>query len=224
MRFYRLLVVIVVAVMVLAAAAAAFALPEFLPIEKPNNGFTGNLDSGVVVLEINSGTEVECTSAPSAGGGETDTLGTFKTEFKGCTAEGFECKTSGGPSRGQINTEGSFSFVYDTLGTGETLGVAIVFLGRLTEFECSGGLVKNVVRGLLLCLVLAPLNSSTTHLFHCLKGTDKGEAGEKRFYNDSGTIVEATLEANLNSGGFKEANLQVLAALTTAEAGAWMNE
>jgi hypothetical protein len=224
MRLYKLFVAAGVGLGVLAMvlSAAAFALPEFLPSEG-NTSFTGNLDSGNAILENSAGSRIECTSAPSKDGGETDTAGTFKTEFKGCETAGFECKTTGSV-KGQIDSEGSFSFVYDTLGTGETLGVAIVFLGKLTEFECAGALIKNVIRGSVLCLVLTPLTSSITHLLHCLKGTNKGEAAEKKFWNDNGTIVEAQLLANQNSAGFKEASLQALAASTTLHAGAWMNE
>jgi hypothetical protein len=226
MTLYRLLVVTVVGAIVVAStlSGVAFALPAFLPSGRVNSSSIGNLDSGKAILETSAGTELECTTAPSRGGGETDTLGTFRTAFEGCESSGFKCKTTGGSVSGQIVSEGSFSFVYDTLGTGETLGIAILFSGKVTEFECAGGLVKNIIRGLMLCLVLAPLSSSITHLFHCLKGSANGTAGVKRFYNDSGTIVEATLEANQNGSGFKEVNLQALATENTPEAGAWMNE
>jgi hypothetical protein len=226
MKRFRLIGLALVAVFALGAmlAASAFALPEFLPSTRANLAFNGNLDSGKAILENSMGTQVECTSAPGSGGLETDTLGTFKIAFEGCESTGFKCKTTGGSVNGQILSEGSFHYVYDTLGTGETLGIAILFLAKLTEFECAGGLVKNIVRGLVLCLILAPLTSSITHLFHCLKGASAGVAGEKKFYNDNGTIVEATLEANQNNAGFKETNEQALATVTTAEASAWMNE
>jgi hypothetical protein len=225
MKPRRRLAVALTAAIALTAllAATAQALPEFLLSAKPNNVFTGTA-TGTSTLENTAGTKVECTKANSSGGLETDTLGTLHITFESCSSSGVKCTTEGDLT-GLILAEGSFHFVYDALGTGETLGVAALFLLKETEFTCLGGLINDKVKGTVLCLILTPLTSTVTHQFHCLKGTKAGEAGEKSYWNDEGGKVEAQLLSKLNEEPFfKETNLQMLSTFTTPEAGLWMNE
>jgi hypothetical protein len=202
-------------------AAAAYALPQFLPIESPNNTFTGTA-VGSSILENSAGTELACTAGSDRGGFETDTLGTFHLTFDNCSSSGVKCTTEG-DTTGLELMEGSFHFVYDTLGTGETLGEGLLLLPKEVDFTCLGGLLNNKIKGTLLCLIHTPLTSSKTHVFRC-EGEAKGKLKEKRYWNDNGTIVEVQLLSNLNEGGFKESNLQMEYTLATTEAGAWMNE
>jgi hypothetical protein len=223
MKRFRLIGLALVAVFALGAmlSASAFALPQFLPIVEPNNTFNGTA-VGSAILENSAGTDVTCTAGKGNGGFETDTLGTFHIIFENCSSSGVKCTTEG-DTTGLILSEGSFHFVYDTLGTGETLGVAILFLPKETDFTCLGGLLNNKVKGTVLCLIHTPLTSSKTHTFKC-EGEPKGKAKEKKYWNDNGTIVEAQLLSNLNEGGFKESNEQAESTISTVEAGAWMNE
>jgi hypothetical protein len=233
MRPRRLLAISITAAIALTAllAAAAYALPEFLPFTN-NNTFTSKNDATPIILENSAGTKIECTSENDSGGLETDTLGTFHITYEKCTSVGFTCTTEGDTS-GLILSEGSFHYVYDTLGpkpTGavgeepETLGIAILSLSKELSFSCAGGLVTNKIRGTYLCLILTPLVSSLTHLVHCLPGTAKGEARERAFWNDNGTMVAVELESDQNEGGFKESNVQMLYEITTPLDGSWMNE
>jgi hypothetical protein len=224
MKRFRLIGLVLVAAFSLAAmlsASAVAVLPQFLPRVAPNNVFSGTA-TGSSTLENSAGTKIECTKANTHGGSETDTLGTFHVTFENCSASGVKCTTEG-DSTGLILTEGSFHFVYDTLGTGETLGVAVLFLGQETDFSCLGGLLNNKIKGTMLCLIHTPLTSSKRHTLKC-EGEAKGKAKEKTYWNDNGTIVEAQLLSNLNEGGFKESNLQAESTMATVEAGAWMNE
>jgi hypothetical protein len=233
MKRFRLIGLALVAVFALGAvlSASAFALPEVLPFGTGTKAFTGKLDSGEAVLESKSGNQVKCKKAEGSGGLETETLGTFKINFEECSLTvlgvNHTCtgtNTSTADNTGVILSEGSFHYVFDTLGTGETLGVAVLFLPKETTFEC-GAFVKNVVKGDVACLVLTPLTSSVTHLFHCTKGANAGSTGDPQFYNDGGTVVKAQLLSELDSGGtFEESNEQALATVTTREASALMNE
>jgi hypothetical protein len=223
MTHWKLLATVFTAAVALMAllAGTAYALPQFLPIESPNNTFSGTATSAWI-FENSAGTQLTCTSDKDRGGFETDTLGTFHLTLENCNSSGVKCTTEGDVS-GLILSEGSFHFVYDTLGTGETLGVAILFLPKETDFSCLGGLLNNKIKGTLLCLIHTPLTSSKTHTFKC-EGEAKGKAREKKYWNDSGTTVEVQLLSNLNEGGFKESNEQLESTLATTEAGAWMNE
>jgi hypothetical protein len=223
MIYHRALATALTAAVALLAllAVAAYALPEFLPIDNPNNAFTGTA-TGTSVLENSAGTKLECTKGSDSGGLETETLGTFHVTFENCSSSGVKCTTEG-DTTGLILGEGSFHFVYDTLGAGETLGVATLLLAKETDFSCLGGLLNNKIKGTLLCLIHTPLTSSKTHTVKC-EGEPKGKAKEKKYWNDSGTTVEVLLLSNLNEGGFKESNLQLEYTHATVEAGAWMNE
>jgi hypothetical protein len=225
MRRFRLIGLAFVAMLTLGAAlsASAFALPEFLPFSAGTKTFTSALDSGEAILENSASTKIKCTALKGEGTLETDTLGTFKISFENCTLSGTPCTGTGDLSR-TILLEGSFHYVDTTLGTGETLGMGMLFLPKLAEFDCVGGLVNNLLKGTLICLILTPLTSSVTHLFHCLPGATPGSSLYKQYWNDAGTHVEVQLLASLNEGGFKEANVQALATLTTTADGSWMNE
>jgi hypothetical protein len=225
MSSLRLLVIVLTTMPVLAAALAtsAYALPQFLPIAGSNKTFTTKT-TGTSILENSAGTKVECTAGKGSGGFETDTLGTFQITFENCSSSGVKCTTEG-DSTGLILSEGSLHFVYSALGTGESLGVAILFLPKETDFTCLGGLLNNKVKGTVLCLISSPLSSNVTHRYNCAAGEKKaGEAACNSYFNDNGTAVNAQLLSNLNEGGFKESNEQLSATITTAEAGAWMNE
>jgi hypothetical protein len=209
-----------------ALAGSALALPESLPFSSGTKAFTGQLDSGQAVLENSDGFQFKCERMEGSGGLETDELGTFKFNFEKCGRPifgGTEPCTGAGDNEGTILSEGSFHYVFDTLGTGEALGVAILLLVKETSFECAE-IVQNDIKGDLLCLVLSPLTSLVTHLFHCVKGEGSGEQAQARYWNDEGTAVATRLLFRLNGGEFEETNLQLLATITTKEASAIMGE
>lgn len=224
MKRFTLLGLALMAVLSLGASLAAsssFALPELLPIAG-NSTFTGrNVGTAKVVLETVGKSTVECASATSTGAQETDTLGTFHISFKTCASTGFiraTC-TSRGDASGEILTLGSFHYVYDTLGGTEK--VAILFLPKPTEFECS--IVKVKVTGTLVCLILKPLESNVTHQFHCVQ--KEGKQTGTRWWNDAGTAQTAQLltETN-NSGRPEESGELALAEVTFARAVSFEND
>jgi hypothetical protein len=205
-----------------ALSTTAQALPEFLPFTG-NRALLGVLNSTEAIFENNGAVKVKCLDAVNEGGLETDTLGTFHIDFEHCSSGGFTCMTEGDVA-GLVLAEGSFHYVYDALGTGETLGTAILLLFKEAGFNCAGGILNNKVKGKALCLILAPLTSSTSHRYHCVKGTNAGEAAEKTYWLDDGTAAAVQLLSSLNAGEFKETNLQELASIETLNAGSWMNE
>jgi hypothetical protein len=222
----RSLVLIIAFTLSATLAAQAQALPEVLPFNAGTKAFTGKLDSGQAIAETSVGNRIECTATQSSGGLETDTLGTYKLTLEGCVGSIFgkdEACAGPGDSKGIMLSEGSFHYVFDVLGKAETLGVAILLLPHETAFEC-GVFVKNIIKGDVLCLLLTPLTSSLTHLFHCNKGTNDGEQAQKTYWNDDGTAVTAQLLVEFDGGALNESNLQLLATITTKEASAIMSE
>jgi hypothetical protein len=219
------LFVVVFALAAVMVAPAAFALPELLPIGTHGTPFTDASDgTEVVKLETIEKKVVECKSAQSVGGQETDTLGTFTINFLECKepALGVKCTTKG-DSEGVILTKGSFHYVIDTLGaTLGANGVAILFLPSTTEFECTS-LAKLVVTGRLVCLLLEPLVSRSTHLFHCIQTT--GVQNETSYYNATGTLITGVfLSTSLNGATAVQSGELALAQINFPEAVAIMNE
>jgi hypothetical protein len=205
----------------LVLATTAVALPQFLPIASPNNTFS--LSTGLSARENTAGTIIECLTGTGTGGFETDTLGTFHIKFEKCKANGFQCESEGDTNE-IILSEGSFHFVYDTLGTGETLGVAILLLTKEASIACAAVIVTDKITGSVMCLIVVPLTSTVTHEFDCFAGKRKGEQLTKEYWNDGGTQVFALLLSNVNKAGPTETNLQLTSKMTTTELGAWMNE
>jgi hypothetical protein len=216
---------------VLAASANAAKLPLLLgqaanePFKDKNDGTTP------LQLETSSGTKIECKTAESTGVQETDTLGTFHISFKKCKGITGECKTAGDAAE-EILSLGTFHYVDDFLSTNaELLGVAVLFLlSPATEFECP--LVKVKVTGQLLCLVLKPLESNVTHLFHCIhklnakeENEGKGEQLERTWWGD-GTNEEktATLISVVNGGAEEVSSELALAEVTFPVKVAFMEE
>jgi hypothetical protein len=228
MKRFSILGVLLVVVFALAAvvvAPAAFALPELLPIKAGGTPFTDASDgTEEVKLETVGGNIVVCKSATSVGGQETDTLGTFTIDFKECKnpALGVKCETNG-DSEGVILTKGSFHYVIDTLGaTLGANGVAILFLPETTTFLCTE-LAKLVVTGKLVCLVLEPLVSRSTHLFHCIQKA--GVQNETSYYNATGTLITGVfLSTTLNGAAAEQSGELALAQINFPEAVAIMNE
>jgi hypothetical protein len=228
MKQFSILGVLFVVVFALAAvvvAPAAFALPELLPIKTGGTPFT-DLSDGTeeLTLETVGKKGFRCQAATSVGGQETDTLGTFTIDFRECKEPslGVKCTTRG-DSEGVILVKGSFHYVIDTLGaTLGANGVAILFLPSTTEFECTS-LAKLVITGRLVCLVLEPLVSRSTHLFHCIQTA--GLQNETSYYNATGTLITGVfLSTSLNGGAAEQTGLLALAQINFPEAVAIMNE
>jgi len=213
-----------VALLALSAtlSASAFALPELLPSTAGERFTDRNDGTERLTLEEQSGKQVICNTASSEGTQTTDTLGTFHIVFEGCRGEGQNCETTGAGA-GKIISEGTFHYVYDALGSGESLGVAVLFLPKETAFKCTI-FVTVEVKGTLVCLILRPLESAKSHLFHCNRGTARGEQAQRQYYDDGGTIVRTQLLSNFNRAGFKESNELALAEVNYREANSFMNE
>jgi len=217
----------------LALSALVFApvssagLPELLPTGR----WTAESDNSREgpVLETLAGTKVLCVKAKAEGADETDTLGQFHIDFEGCeqTLLRTRCK-SAGDSEGIVLSLGTYHYVYDVLGTGEALGVAVLLLPAEIVAEC-GALAKLRIKvqgsnGGMMCLVLEPLVSRKTHLFHCEQ--ERGDQKESRYWNDNGTLltrIELLCEIN-NSGRFESCAGLALVKATYEVAVAFMNE
>jgi len=220
-------------VAVLALSALVFApvssagLPELLPTGRWT-GVSDNPTEGPI-LETLGGQKIVCVSAKAEGADDTDTLGQFHIKFETCeqTTVKHLCKGTG-DVEGEILSLGTYHHVYDVLGTGEALGVAVLFLPVEVSFEC-GPLVKVKVKaqganGGLVCLWLEPLVSRKTHLFHCEQ--ERGDQKESRYWNDGGTLltrIELLCELN-NSGRFESCAELALGKVEYAVAVAFMNE
>ena len=185
------LLVAVVFSSVLSASASAAKLPELLGQTNPATYTGANDGTTKLEFETSGGTTIVCASASATGTQETDTGGTFHITIKGCKSAGASC-TSSGDSTEEILSLGKFDLVDDFLSTEVSkLGVAIVFLlGTGTEFSCSA-LVKIKLTGDVICLILEPLTSATTHLFHCIhqlnsksENEGKGVQLDKVFWGD----------------------------------------
>jgi len=228
MKHFRLLGVAMLAVFALGAtlASSAFALPELLGSKAFPQTFTGKNDAEKPEL-VTAKHTVSCKAAAAEGTQETDTLGKFHISFTGCTSSfGSTCTSSGDKSE-EILTLGSFHYVLDEKSAADD--VAILFLiGQGTEpattFTCEAFGVKEKaeVKGTLLCLLLVPLESKATHLFHCTGS--KGVSGDKEYLNDENKAVKALLLTKVGSGAFEESNEVALAEVTFKEAVAFMNE
>jgi hypothetical protein len=228
MKHFRLLGLAMLAVFALGAtlSSSAFALPELLGANAFPQTFTDKTDANNPTLET-ANHKVTCEKATSTGTQETDTLGKFHISFTKCTSTLNSVCTSTGDASGEILTLGSFHYVLDEKSGIED--VAILFLiGQGTEaattFTCEAFGIKEAVevKGTLLCLILLPLKSEPTHLFHCTGS--KGVPGDKEYLNDENKSVKALLLTKVGGGVFEESNEVALAEVTFKEAVAFMNE
>jgi hypothetical protein len=211
---YRSLISLTAVVGVLALAAAlsasAFAaLPELLGQTNPAT-FTGNTTAENPTLETTKSETIACKGATEEAVQETNMLGSFHFHFTGCKSSGFNCNTSGDES-GVILSLGTFHYVYDTLGEGEALHVAILFLPEEQTIKCTA-LVTLKVKGSILCLVLEPFRFMTTHEFHCAQSN--GKPSETKWWNDEGAEQNALVSTSKNGGAFIESGEQALASFT----------
>jgi hypothetical protein len=227
MRRLSLIGLALIAVLALGAFAAstAFALPELLP----HGSWTGKDDGGAAkpTLEISGSTNIViCESGATANGAdETDTLGLFHIDFLGCVIKGTAVKCeSASDTAGTILLLGTYHYVFDTLGAGESLGVAILFLPEHLHFTCLTPFVNTLILVLgpgPICLILKPLESNLTHLFHCEQ--EKGIQKERTYWNDEGKEVKASLKCSVNEGAEGECAELALAEVKYAVAQAFMN-
>jgi hypothetical protein len=223
MKRFKLLGLALAAVCLLAAAfsASAFAgLPELLG-QSAGATYSGkNTGTENPTLETVKKETITCTAASAEGIQETDTLGTFHIHFTGCNSSGFKCNTSGDEA-GIILSLGTFHYVYDKLGTGSELGVAILFLPEEQVIKCTALVTLNV-KGTILCLVLEPLTSAATHEFHCTQ--TGGKPSSTQWWNDEGVSQTALALTSKNKGEFIESAELALASVTFSEPVAFMNE
>jgi len=222
MKHFRLLGLAMLAAFALDAtlASSTFALPELLGSKAFPQTFEGKNDAAAPKLETAKDI-FGCKAMTAEGIQETDTLGKFHRSFTGCTSSSGEKCMSPGDKSEEILTLGSFHYVLDEKS--EANDVAVL-TEEVTIFECElvGIKEKVEIKGTLLCLVLVPLESKATHLFHCTGS--KGVSGDKEYLNDESKAVKALLLTKVGSGAFEESNEVVLDEITFKEAVAFMNE
>jgi hypothetical protein len=189
-NFFGVVFVVLLALAGLAASAA-FAeshLPLLLP--STTHGYTFAA-TGTLSLRFLSGAVIECEKVIGSGTEATDELGSYTSDFEKCVKSGNVC-TGSGEAAGTILSSGEYHFVFDSL---TTLGAAILFLTKQTEFLCGGEFAKTVFKaGQVLCLISEPTVSKTTHTAKC-EMTAGGDpvASETKWWNDSGVEQKAGL-------------------------------
>jgi hypothetical protein len=205
------------------AASTAFALPELLP----KGSWTGKDDNATdkPTLEILGGSlpAIKCTAATATGADETDTLGSFHITFTGCEAGGGKCNSTG-DTAGTILSLGTYHYVFDVLGTGESLGVAVLFLPEHVHLTCASIIGNQLILVLgpgPVCLILKPLESNKVHLFHCEQ--EKGTQKERTYWNDESREVKAALKCAVNEGSEVECGELALGEVKYEVAQAFMN-
>jgi hypothetical protein len=204
-------------VAITAASASAFVLPEVLgPAAEAK--FTTKDDLANPTFSTLKGSEVTCEHWSGEGGFEagTRTLGLFHITFSGkCkgTISGIKAACTGlGDAAETVLVLGKWHTVVDTK-PGETLGAAIMLLLEPVHMTCSIALVE--LTGDILCLILEPLVSMVTHLFHCTQ--TNGTMNEKHFLNDAGaeTAVPALL-TSVSHATAEESSITALGTITYA--------
>ncbi|THD79803.1 MAG: hypothetical protein E7812_08750 [Phenylobacterium sp.] len=216
----QVLLVMVVGGAALAATASA-ALPLLLGWEsKPNwSGSKSGAESAFV--ETLGKAKITCTEASGTGVQTSDTVGSFHITFKSCESSGFKCNTEG-DATGVILSLGTANYVDDHLSTNvNELGVAILLAPEEVTVKCTA-VVTIRLKGTVLCLVLEPLASMVTHIFHCTQTA--GDPADKEWFNDEGTKQTPSLVTSVNGSAFEGSALLMLATIVFAEPVAFMSE
>lgn len=219
MKLFRLFLISLVAVFAFGAliAASAFALPEVLP--ESITTFTGKSIGKTKLHVIGSGLGVTCESATGLEGTieANHHLGLFHIHFKECNASiggsSFGKCTGLGEETGVILSLGSWHLVWDKLGTGAELGVAILFLVDNVHFTCkpvigSEKLIIVPLGGMVLCLVQHPSNLTKAAEFQCNE-TAAGHPEDTKYYNEGGTLVNIAPLHSIENEGTPEESIQV---------------
>lgn len=225
MKRYGLLFAALMAITACAGvlATSAFALPELLGFAGLGV-FTGGGDAPEgqeALFETTGGEKLHCPTASLEGKQETDTLGVFHVDLSGCESGGFKCNSTG-DAAGVILVLGNIHYVFDQLGVGAELGVAVLIEPEEVAIKCTA-LVTLKLKGRVLCLILEPLTSELNHLFHGTQAA--GVQNVRRYWDDNGNEVGSVfLLMNKNGGGFVQTGLMILMKFTFANLVSFMNE
>jgi hypothetical protein len=145
-------------------------------------------------------------------------LGPFEIKFKGCTAENELATCTGeGAEKGEIISKGEAHLVYDALGTGTSLGAALLFLVNPdTKFTCEAFGLKTaiVVLGSVQCLVKEINVLTSKYTLNCEQ--KEGDAKETTYWNDEGVAKTAALLCSEKGGTEESCGELATANLTTA--------
>jgi hypothetical protein len=191
MQRLKILGVALMAVFALGAFVSATASAQVVILPEAAEAYKG--ESGKGTLEVLKGAaKIECTKDKSEGSFEKEKpLGPFHIDFEGCKAASISTCTGLGEASGVILTLGTAHLVFDKLGTGEALGVGVLFLVEPTHFKCSIVETLLVVEGQLLCLLTKPLNTLAKHFeIVCKPGKEAGDPGETIYWNEKGEEVK----------------------------------
>jgi hypothetical protein len=145
-------------------------------------------------------------------------LGPFEIKVKGCTAEGGLATCTGeGAEKGEFISKGEVHLVYDALGTGTSLGAALLFLVNPdTKFTCEAFGIKtaNVMLGAMLCLVKEINMLTSKYTLNCEQ--KEGDPKETTYWNDEGVAKTAALLCSEKGGTEESCGELATANLTTA--------
>lgn len=185
MQRLKILGVALMAVFALGAFVSATASAAVVVLPEVETKWTGESAKGS--LEVLKGAApIVCQKDKSEGFFEAKKpLGLFHIDFEGCKASIVPC-TGLGEAKEVILTLGTAHLVFDKLGTGEALGVGVLFLVEPTHFECIGKLF--VVEGQVLCLTT--YGKANKFVIVCEKGKESGDPGEVLYWTEAGTEVK----------------------------------
>lgn len=195
---------------ILASSASAFPLPSVLPSQIEREWKGKNIGS----MEIWSlkGSAIICISSTATGTVTSNTLGEFHIRFIECDMSGVgQCTSLGDSTAGEILMLGTWHTVIDV--DSPELHASILFLPKEAHFSCSLllELIKAGINGGLNCLITEPLSEKASHTFTCK--SKEGHQEERKYFNDEGKEVTATLEVSLNGGAFESFALTLVGSL-----------
>jgi hypothetical protein len=217
MQRIKLLGLAILAVFALSAVVSATAFGSEISVlskakvSTSNLKFSGTSKKETVFTILNGFAKTKCPEVVTEGQQEgTGLLGTFHLHWKGCTTNlGGTCTGLNDTAEpGTILALGTFHLVYDKLGAGAELGVAMLFLLEHVHYTCEGGFVPKtlvLVLGEVLCLV-KPVGTLTTALTIGCEG-NSGDPLETTYWkSNNGEEVKMGTNALLgsqNEGAFE---------------------
>lgn len=181
------------------AAYSAFALPTILPETVVSFAIKSHPMEEPKLVVTKGGAELVCKEAKGLeiGIAANRNLGEFHLHFTRCFLPVVNSKCTGlGEEEGVVLTFGTWHLVWDTLGTGAELHVAMLFLLEAIHFTCkppigAEQLFEVLPGGMVLCLILNASSLTKEFEFHCSENGSK-EPADTKYYNASGTLVNIT--------------------------------
>jgi hypothetical protein len=186
---------------------SAFALPDLGLLSGEN--FPGEAkarSTATVALENSGGSVLTGTGVETKlVWASLSALGVYTSEFKSVGKGTIKCETTGAGA-GNVLVGGEVHLVFTSTSP---LTVAMLLLVPEITLECAGLDIK--VRGAVLGTYGSALNADLTTFTGELKGS-LGVQNLTKYFNNGGTVVEASLLSSVEGGAFKKSSLNIAAA------------